>query len=306
MRKQLTLLLASALFLYGSLQAQYYYNNSKYYESDVHFEVGLTGGLINSLTDLGGKKGRGKPFIKDLRWKTVRPSYGAYFAATYRYAVTGRIEGTFGQVVGYDSILKNVASTTTGRYERNLSFRSKIAEVQLGVEVHPLFFKNYDEDDPPRLSPYFVVGAGYFSFDPEASLNGTWYRLAPLSLEGQGFREYPDRKPYDLRQVNLLGGLGLKYEINDFFNARIEVVHRKLFTDYLDDVSTDYINPALFSQYLPSVQAGIAQQLYFRRNELNASDAQPLPDDERGDPKDKDAYFTIQAKIGVVLGRRKR
>jgi hypothetical protein len=306
MRKLIVLFLSAALLTFTPAMAQYYYNNSKYYEGDVHFEIGLTGGVMNSFTDLGGKSGAGKPFIKDLRWKPARLSYGAYFAATYRYAVTGRIEGTFGQVVGYDSILKNVAPTTTGRYERNLSFRSKIAELQLAVEVHPLFFKNYDNDEPPRFSPYFVLGAGYFSFDPEANLNGTWYRLQPLRLEGQGFNEYPDRKPYDLRQVNLLGGLGLKYEINDFLNARIELVHRKLFTDYLDDVSTDYINPALFYQYLPAAQAGIAQQLYFRRNELNASDAQPLPGDERGDPKDKDAYFTIQAKIGIVLGRQKR
>lgn len=306
MRKLLTILAINVLLFNARLEAQYYYNNSKYLEGDVHFEIGLTGGLMNALTDLGGKKGIGKNFIKDLRWKTARPSYGAYFAATYRYAVTGRIEGTFGQVVGYDSILKNVASSTGGRYERNLSFRSKIAEVQLAVEVHPLFFKSYDEDESPRFSPYAVFGAGYFSFDPEANLNGTWYRLEPLRLEGQGFNEYPDRKPYDLRQVNLMGGLGLKYEINDFLNARIELVHRKLFTDYLDDVSTDYINPALFYQYLPAAQAGIAQQLFFRRNELNASDAQPLPGDQRGDPKDKDAYFTIQAKIGVVLGRQRR
>ncbi len=288
------------------LHAQYYYNNSRYYESDVVFEIGLSGGVMNSLTDLGGKAGVGKNFIKDLRWKTARPSYGAYIMAMYKYAICGRIEGTFGRVAGFDSILKNVASTTMDRYQRNLSFRSKIAEVQLAVEVHPLMFKNYDDEEPPRFSPYAVIGAGYFSFDPEANLNGQWYALAPLSLEGQGFREYPDRKPYKLNQVNILGGLGLKYEINTMFNARIEVIHRKLFTDYLDDASTTYIDPALFYNYLPPVQAAIAQQLYFRRNELNPADVQPIPGEQRGDPKDNDAYFTIHAKIGFVLGRRKR
>lgn len=150
------------------------------------------------------------------------------------------------------------------------------------------------------------MGAGYFSFEPEANLNGQWYALAPLKLEGQGFTEYPKRKPYDLKQINLLGGLGLRYEVNDFINARIELVHRKLFTDYLDDVSTDYIDPALFYNYLSPTQAALAQQLYFRRNELNASDAQPLTGDQRGDPKDKDAYFTIQAKIGFIIGAQRR
>lgn len=305
MRKLLTLALVSVALLQQPLKAQYYYYNDKYFESAVVFELGVTGGVMNSLTDLGGKSGIGKGFIKDLRWKPARLSYGAYIAATYKNAITGRIEGTFGRVVGYDSILKNVASTSSGRYERNLSFRSKISEVQLAIEVHPLFFKSYD-DDPPRLSPYVVIGAGYFSFDPEAYLNGQWYQLAPLRLEGQGMAEYPDRKPYDLNQVNLLGGLGLRYEISPTLNARIEVIHRKLFTDYLDDASTDYIDPALFYNYLPPVQAAIAQQLYFRRHELNASDVQPQPGEQRGDHKDMDSYFTIQAKIGITFGRPRR
>lgn len=302
--RKLSVLVCFVMFSYAG-NTQYYYYSDKYYESAVVFELGLTGGVMNSLTDLGGKKGIGKNFIKDLRWKPARFAYGAYIAATYKNAITGRIEGTFGQVAGYDSILKNVASSTYGRYERNLSFRSRIAEVQLAVEIHPLFFKNYDED-PPRFSPYAVIGAGYFSFDPEAYLNGQWYALAPLRLEGQGFTEYPDSKPYKLNQVNLLGGLGLRYEISTLFMARLELVHRKLFTDYLDDVSTNYIDPNLFYNYLPVVQAGIAQQLYFRRNEINPSDVQPLPGDQRGDPKDKDAYFTIQAKIGIMFGRRRR
>ncbi|MCX8020880.1 MAG: hypothetical protein N2747_10340 [Chitinophagaceae bacterium] len=295
------------LFLYFSSNAQYYFYNDKYYYEDVVFEIGLTGGFMNSLTDLGGKKGIGKGFIKDYRWKTARPSYGFYAAANYRDILTGRLEGTFGEIVGYDSILKNVAASTFGRYERNLSFRSQISEIQLALELHPLFFKNYDiDEEPPRLSPYGVVGAGYFSFNPEANLNGQWYYLAPLRLEGQGMAEYPDRKPYKLKQLNLLGGIGLRYEINSFMMVRLEFLHRKLFTDYLDDVSTDYINPALFGNYLSPSQAAIATQLYFRRNQINPADAQPLPGDQRGDPKDMDCYFTVHAKVGFIIGRKRR
>lgn len=306
MRKYLATTLVTVLLIGTTLKAQYYYYNNKYYESAVVFEIGVSGGVMNALTDLGGKKGVGKNFIKDLRWKTARPSYGVYLLAMYKNALAGRIEGTFGQVVGYDSILKNVASSTTGRYERNLSFSSKIAEIQLAVEIHPLFFKNYDDEDPPPISPYLVLGAGYYSFNPQAKLNGQWFDLAPLHLEGQGFAEYPDRKPYDLKQLNLLGGLGLKYEITPSLNARIEFVHRKLFTDYLDDASTTYINPSLFYNYLTPTQAAVAQQLYFRRNEIDASDVGPKKGDQRGDSKNKDAYFTIQAKIGLMFGRPRR
>jgi hypothetical protein len=224
----------------------------------------------------------------------------------YNEAITGRIEATFGEVVGYDSILKPVASSTFGRYERNLSFKSRISEFQLGIEVHPLFFKSYDDDEePPRLSPYAVGGIGYFSFDPQAKLNGQWYSLQPLSTEGQGFKEYPDRKPYKLSQVNFSMGLGLRYELNSLLRFRVELLHRILTTDYLDDVSTDYIDPILFYNYMPANRAAVATKLYNRKPELNPSDA-TFTGDQRGDNTDNDSYFTIQFKIGMTLGRSRR
>lgn len=308
MKKIMALVLVCLVMLMQPLKAQkYYYYNSKYYDNPVVFEIGATFGVMNSFTDLGGKKGIGKKFIKDLRWKTAKPSYGVYLMAMYNNAIGARLEGTFGQVVGYDSILKKVAPSTYGRYERNLSFKSKISELQLTLEVHPLMFKDYDEEEPPSLSPYGIIGAGVFSFDPQANLNGQWYSLQPLHLEGQGFAEYPDRKQYQLTQFNIIGGLGLKYEINSTFNARLEFVHRFLFTDYLDDVSAvDYIDPALFYNYLPANRAAIAQKLYNRTNELNPGDITYPLNIQRGNPKNNDSYFTIQLKFGMTLGRSRR
>jgi hypothetical protein len=305
MRLFLALAVFSCLLYNQPLKAQYYYYNDRYYENAVVVDLGISGGVMNALTDLGGKKGIGKNFLKDLRWATAGPSYGVYATMMYKSALGVRLEGTFGEVKGFDSILKNVAPTTFGRYERNLSFKSKISELQLALEVHPLFFKNYAEDDPPRFSPYAVVGVGRYTFDPQAKLNGQWYALHPLSLEGQGFKEYKDRKPYELTQFNVLGGLGIKYELTSFLNARLEFIHRVLFTDYLDDVSTDYIDPTLFSNYLPANLASVAQQLYSRRSELVPNDV-PVTGEQRGDPKDNDAFFTIQLKLGITLGRQKR
>jgi hypothetical protein len=307
MRKILVMALVYLVMPNQTLKAQYYYYNNKLYDNAVVFEIGGSFGVMNSLTDLGGKKGVGKKFIKDLRWKTARPSYGVYLAAMYKDAIGVRLEGTFSEVCGYDSILRSVAASTNGRFERNLSFKSRISEFQLGIEIHPLFFKDYGDDEPPRLSPYAVVGASVYSFDPQAKLNGQWYSLQPLHLEGQGFAEYPDRKVYQLTQLNLIGGVGIKYEVNSTFNARLEFVHRFLFTDYLDDVSqVDYVDPSLFYKYLTPTQAAIAQQLYNRTNELKPSDIVYPLNIQRGDPKKKDSYFTIQLKLGMSLGRQKR
>lgn len=285
--------------------AQHYYYNEKYYSHDVVFEFGGSFGVMNSLTDLGGTKGIGKKFIKDLNLQVTKPSYSVYGIGMYRDFIGVRLEGTFGRIESYDSILKKKDPDLIGRYGRNLSFRSKITDVQLAIEVHPLFFKYHPENESPYWSPYIVAGIGYFSFNPQASLNGKWYDLYPLHLEGQGFAEYPDRKPYKLRQFNIPLGAGIKYELNSFINARLELVYRVLFTDYLDDVSTGYIDPALFVKYLQRPQAAIAQRLYSRMQEL-----QPgyivKNGQERGDPKDNDAFFTIQLKFGFTLRADRR
>lgn len=283
--------------------AQFYYYNDKYRETDWLFEVGASVGAMNSLTDLGGKKGIGKKFIKDLNWKVTKPSFGVYAAATWHDVIAVRLEATFGNVGSYDSLLKKVGPSTFGRYERNLSFRSSITDIHIGVEVHPLYFKSYDEEKPPpMLSPYVLAGIGYFTFNPEAKLNNQWYSLQPLRTEGQGFDEYPDREPYKLSQVNIPLGLGVKYELNPFLNVRLEMVYRVLFTDYLDDVShVDYIDPTLFTTNLSLTQAALATQLYDRR-------ISTIKNNQRGDPKDNDAFFTIQLKLGMSLrsGRGKQ
>jgi protoporphyrinogen oxidase len=74
MRKLSVLLLIGFVVSHQPLKAQYYYYNNRFYDNPVVFEIGLTGGVMNSMTDLGGKAGIGKNFIKDLRWKTARPS----------------------------------------------------------------------------------------------------------------------------------------------------------------------------------------------------------------------------------------
>lgn len=301
MKRSLAAIISSLLIVHAIPSgAQYYYQNDRYFGTNVNLELGISAGIMNCLTDVGGKKGIGKGFIKDLTMKTSKPSFSIYAIAMYKEAIGARLEFTFGNVQAYDSILKKVASSTFGRYERNLSFRSSIRDIQLAAEIHPLFFKNYGEDEAPYWSPYVVAGIGFFTFNPEAELNGRWYALQPLRTEGQGFAEYPDRKPYKLSQVNFPVGIGVKYEVNGYLSARFEIVHRFLTTDYLDDASyKDYVDPTLFANYLSAGQAGIAAQLSYRATD-------PPKVNQRGDPSDKDAFFTVHLKLGIAIRSARR
>jgi hypothetical protein len=135
-------------------------------------------------------------------------------------------------------------------------------------------------------------------------LNGNWIRLSPLSTEGQGFPEYPYRKPYKLTQPNLSVGVGLLYEVSALMNARIEIVHRLLKTDYLDDVSTRYIDPSFFHQHLDRQLAVVAEALADRKAELNPA-LRAQPREVRGNPSNNDSYFTIMLKLGLIINRRR-
>lgn len=288
-------------------KAQYYFYDNNYYDNPVLFEIGGSVGFMNSLTDVGGKKGIGKKFIKDLVLKNSQLSGSVYVGATYKNAVALRLEASFGQIKGYDSILKSVKTSTFGRYERNLSFRSNISELSLTAEIHPLFlFINWEDrkQDPPRLSPYLLGGIGYFSFNPQAKLGNNWVDLQPLSTEGQGFKEYPSRKPYALKQVNFPVGLGFRYELSSLLSVRAEFVYRILTTDYLDDVSRWYIDPTLYANYFSGNKLTNALLLNDRKYEINPGSV-TYPGDQRGDPRDNDAYMSFNIKLGLTLGRER-
>jgi hypothetical protein len=248
--------------------------------------------------DLGGKNGPGKPFIKDLNTKATRPfvgvSYGFYI--TEWLNVNGGINGTW--VTGADSLIKNPGTTgnSYGRRLRNLSFKSGIMEVSGNVELYP--FQLIERFSAANLRPYVGAGVGLFRFNPKAKVNGEWVELNPLSLEGQGFSEYPDRKEYKLTQFYIPLTAGIRYRLNDFFLVSLSAIFRKTFTDYIDDVSTTYINPALFDKYLTTKDAAFARQLYFR----GITPPEELPIGEPRGESSKDSYTSVFITVSYLFG----
>ncbi len=275
----------------GKSFAQYYFYNDKYYDRNLIFETGFSAGAMNSRTDVGTSA---SPF------KTFTFSSGFYVDAIYQDVVGVRLEATWGSVRSADSLDKN----NGGSKLRNLNFKTDIQEVALLAEFYPLMIKYYP-DGPPRLSPYITAGVGWFSFNPQAYYNGRWFNLPPLHTEGEGFAEYPDRKPYRLSQINFPVGGGLKYELSSLFTLRGELLYRYLKTDYLDDVSTKFIDPSLFDKYLTPANATLANILYSRRGEVDPGYI-TKPGGGRGSRKHNDGYYNINIKLAINLGRTRR
>lgn len=299
-------IMLAAIMLPGVKQSYgqgYYFYNNGYYESNLVLEAGINGGLINGMTDVGGsKKGKANSgFAGDFTLNESHFMGGLYGVATWKDWLGVRLELNLGKLEAADSNLKGTNSKwAEGRYVRNLSFRTTIFEVATGLEVHPLMLRTYIEKPPPRLSPYIIAGFSWIKFNPKAKLNGTWYELEPLRLEGQGFSEYPDRKRYRRNSFEVPYGIGVRYEASEWLNIRIEGLKHTTFTDYLDDVSQgDWVDPSLFYKYLSASNAAIATQLYNRSTVINP----PRNTRPRGNPKDNDAFWNFTIKLGINLNR---
>ncbi|HEX2628477.1 MAG TPA: DUF6089 family protein [Chitinophagaceae bacterium] len=270
---------------------------------DGKFELGLGLGPSFFLGDLGGTRGLGKGFVKDVNFpltKLMKGLYVNYYPAEW---LGMRVAINHGRLEGDDAAIKTDGKNEMERKKRNLHFKSPLLEFYGALEIYPtVFFEQYDGLFH-KLRPYGVIGFGMFHMNPKAQYiapNGdkTWVPIQPLRLEGQGMAEYPDREQFSLWQQEIPMGFGFKYYTSDNMYIGLEILHRKSFTDYIDGVSTKYINPNLFNTYLDAQQATYARQLMYREQFYNPSVNRPYINQQRGDPTENDAYFSGMLRLG--------
>lgn len=178
---------------------------------------------------------------------------------------------------------------------RNLSFESKLIEGNLLLEYNLLDLTER------KFTPYVFGGVAVYHFDPYA-YDSLGYKifLKPLSTEGQGLDQYPGRKPYQLTQFAIPLGIGLKLRVTENVVVGYEVGMRKLFTDYLDDLSTTYVDAFTLAQ----VKGPKAVEMAYRGGELKNGPGYPGEYITRGGAKQMDWYYFqgITLRIGLGTG----
>jgi opacity protein-like surface antigen len=242
--------------------------------------VGVFGGLSNYQGDL----------IDNIFVKNSTKAAGGInlqYEVTERFSLRGGF--TFAKVTGNDDF-----NSKTYLQTRNLHFESSISEFSLLGEFSPFSLYNM------RWTPYVFGGIAVFRFNPytKDSLNAKVF-LKPLSTEGQGLEGYEDRKPYSQTQFAIPFGGGFKYAISDNIRIGAELGIRKLFTDYLDDVSTNYADPTdLLAQ-----RGQLAVDYSYRGDEVEVGDpAYPAKGAQRGGAKQKDLYYFTGLTLSFRLG----
>lgn len=176
--------------------------------------------------------------------------------------------------------------------KRNLSFYTDIREITAGLEINLL------DITTKKFSPYLYGGVSIFHFNPWTNdAGGNKIYLQPLGTEGQGLAEYPKRKMYKLTQPALAFGIGARFAVSDNLNLGIEFNQRKSFTDYIDDVSTSYVN----YDVLLNARGSKAVELAYRGDEIPGGTPYPHDGEQRGTPSEMDWYYyyglTMEMKL---------
>jgi len=213
-----------------------------------------------------------------------RKNFGNYIAL--------RVGASFAQI-GYSD---QYNTHNTYMYSRNLSFNSKVWELTLQGDFN--FFRFMPGEPQYSFTPYITFGAGVFSYDPYAYLRGEKIPLRQLGTEGQGSALYPDRKQYSSMAICIPFGGGFKYALNERVNIGFEVLHRFTNTDYLDDVSKTYVDPAVFP---PNPDGSTSTGLLMSDRSYEIGEPIGIPNRQRGNSKQKDQFVTAMFHLTFNL-----
>ncbi|HEV8286614.1 MAG TPA: DUF6089 family protein [Chitinophagaceae bacterium] len=176
---------------------------------------------------------------------------------------------------------------TATMQQRNLNFKSKVWDWEFSAQYS--FFNLNDR----WWTPYVFAGVGLFHFNPYTKDSaGHKTFLKPLSTEGEGFMS--GVKDYKRMQLNIPLGFGAEYALNEDMRVGIEFGYRKTFTDYIDDVSTVYVD----QNSLLNARGQTAVDLAWRGDEKSGN-SYPAAGTPRGNSKYKDGYYYVALTFTV-------
>lgn len=245
-----------------------------------YWSLGLNVNALNYFGDLAPKSQ-----IASTKISFTRPGFGA--TAMYRIGPQASLRGSFmwGRLRGDDiSADKNDTDEAYYRYVRNQHFRNDIKE--LGIDF-VLDLKSHYRTfiSRPEWVPYIFVGIAGFYHNPRAMVPdldyvnfdgqpiteaeygaapGEWVELRPLGTEGQ-YIPGSGVDTYSKIQIAIPAGVGIRYKLNRYWDLSFEFGYRQTFTDYLDDVSADYVDLDAFDQ--GSANPNLARVMSYRSNE---------------------------------------
>ena len=238
-----------------------------------------------------GIMGGGMYYLGDLNplgnFKQTHFTGSLFLRQNFNHRLNARYMVTYGKVSGADSL-----SNVRWNRNRNLSFESDIIEVSGILEINFLPFEPGNKKKY-YATPYLMFGLGLFKMNPRAYYNNNWFELQPLGTEGQG-SPLNRKDKYRLTQLCIPVGIGFKGNLTKRLVLGFEYCIRKTFTDYLDDVSGNYADPAQLTKYNGPLATSLADRSLYIEN-MNNSGL------NRGNSNFKDWYASANIYIAILL-----
>lgn len=237
--------------------------------------------------ELGGWIGTAL-YLGDLNtsFRINRPGLAAGINGRYNFNARVSAKGSlnYGRISADDADSANQFEN-----ERNLAFYNNIYDFTSQLEFNFFPFVHGSKDF--WYTPYIFGGASAFYHNPMRNLDGTNYTLRDFGTEGQAVGD---------EYLNFSGALtfggGFKFDVSESWSMNIELGVRKIFTDYIDDVSEAYPD---------------ANQLLIQRGDpiaVQLSSGTALNPDiteagrQRGNSKDNDSYNFIGISFMKYFG----
>lgn len=251
------------------------------------FRMGF--GATGFLGDLGGRDQIGTDYSPiDLDWKAT--SMSAMLGYRWRFAPQWALTSdlSFGMLRGSDQYTQEII-----RSSRNLHFRAPVVHssnrLEFIIYAYEKSGRRYDLSVRKGMHHYnnqiyLFAGAGVMFFVPQADLGSGWTNLRPLSTEGQGLPN--GAKKYSNFTVTVPLGLGMRLATGKYWRLGIEATYNIAYSDYIDDVSTVYYDPAVLA-------ATIGPEAALASNPAIGNQNWFAPGQQRGDPSTKDAILYV-------------
>ena len=268
-------------------------------------EYGVATGVSNYLGEIGGREKKARPWILDLKLAKTRWNETIYMRYRFHQMLAVKLALNYLRIEGADAL-----SINPGRKYRNLSFRNDIYDFETTLN-----WLLYDSRKPVGyyartdvyFSAYLFGGFGVFHHNPKTNYQGSWIELQPYKTEGVSYKKWGYCVPV---------GLGFYVTLNKRRRSHrigLEVNWRYTNTDYLDDISTTYKNPAelpsstsvALSNRNPEVaKQPPGQEGNYGWHGTQADGVTPVNRAPRGDPSDKDSYISVNISYGIAIKSR--
>lgn len=236
--------------------------------------------------ELGGWVG-GSIYYGDLNpsvnLQSPGPALGIIYKKNYNSRLSLRGGLSYANISGDDA-----RSSNNFQRNRNLSFTSSIWDLSGAVEFN--FFELIHAEIEHHFTPFVILGASVFRYNPKAELDGVTYSLSQQGTEGQDIGG-----EYFLISGGFVLGGGFKWAIGNDYYVAIEASTRLTFTDYLDDVSTVYPDLDRLAAVRGPEAVGLSNRALL--------DGIGEEGRQRGNSKDNDRFAFIGISLMKYFGR---